>query len=211
MPRLAREYGNPLSAFLNTNPYRQMEQDRIEDAWESGAAQDAYKQTNPEMQRQAGVLNSMNQRTDATMAHDLEDAEAVRHARNLGFNGSYPLREQDEYTANQKLQLLLKPQEAELAAEEKRLAAQQAFTASQNEQNRVAANQRAAATQTGADQRSAANRAHQMEMAQKTGRIKSGGDWDWLTSLMPGEEEDEPVAVAPAAPLTVGRYSVTVR
>ena len=180
----------------------------------SGIAFNDYLASIPptyEQQREGGVLAGMDARTNASMASDLAEANQVRDARNMGFDGSYPLREQDEYTANQKLQLLLKPQEAELAAEEKRLATQQAFTASQNEQNRVAANQRAAATQAGADQRSAANRAHQMEMAQKTGRIKSGGDWDWLTSLMPGEEEDEPVAVAPAAPLTVGRYSVTVR
>jgi hypothetical protein len=145
-----------------------------------------------EQQREGAVLSDMDARTNASMADDLAESNKVRDARNMGFEGSYPLREQDEYGANQKLRQILLPKQMELEAENSRLANTQQFTAGQNDLNRAAANERAAATQTGQDRRAAESRAHSLNMARQTGRIKGEG---WLSSLF-GGGGDEPEAAA---------------
>ena len=180
---LARQYQRPQSL-------RQMfgVDDEVGQA-PSGIAFNDYLASMPptyEQQREGAVLSDMDARTNASMASDLAEANQVRDARNMGFDGTYPLREQEEYGVNQKLRQILLPKQLELDAENRRLAATQEFTANQNEQNRVAANNRAAATQTGMDRRAAESRAHALNMAKQTGRIKGQS---WLSSLFGGGDD----------------------
>lgn len=155
-----------------------------------------------EKAREANVLAGADARAGASLNRDLEEANAVREARNLGFEGSYPLREQADYTAAQKLQTLLAPLLAREAADQDR----QAFAAQENERNRAAAMERANLGQQGQDRRSAENRAAAIAMAKATGRIPGPGILD---SLFGGGEEDmtpAPASVAPAG----GKYKITV-
>lgn len=139
-----------------------------------------------EQQRESGVLAGMDARTNASMASDLAEANQVRDARNLGFGGTYPLREQEEYGANQKLRQILLPKQMELEAENTRLVNTQQFTAGQNEMNRSAADARAAQTQAGMNRRAEESRAHALNMAKQTGRIKGQS---WLSSLFGGGDD----------------------
>jgi hypothetical protein len=69
-----------------------------------------------EKQREAGIIAGIDARTNASMADDLAEAEAVRGARNMGFQGTYPLQEQANYAAEQKLRQILIPEQMKLQA-----------------------------------------------------------------------------------------------
>lgn len=112
-----------------------------------------------EQQREMSVLSDANTRAEAGIRRDLTEAQAVRDARNRGFTGSYPLREQEDEAANQKLKQLLLPKQMELQAEMQNREAQREFTANQNQQDRKLRAQIAQGTQAGQNQRLAARSA----------------------------------------------------
>jgi hypothetical protein len=153
-----------------------------------------------EKQREAAVLASMDARTNASMARDLEEANAVRAARNMGFEGSYPIREQNDYAAQQKLAQILLPKQYELAAADKRLQQQQAFDAAEGERNRAASMERVQAAQGGQNNRVAAQQAAitaRANQQQQNKRGALGRAWDWMT----GGSQPVAPASAPSGPV----------
>lgn len=104
LPRQVPVQRNPLSDFLGLSgaPGEQP----------SGVAFNDYLASRPktfEQQREAGVLSDMDNRAEAGIQHDLQQAEAVRGARAHGFNGSFPLEEQEQAAEEAKLKLATEP------------------------------------------------------------------------------------------------------
>lgn len=149
-----------------------------------------------EQRREGAMLANMDARTNASMAADLEEANAIRAARNAGFTGSHPLREQADYATEQKLNLLLKPRQLEVDAAAKNLQARQAFEASEGAKDRAAALARtqmiqdATTGRTNFVQGQINNRAD----AKDNKRNMWGRAWDWL--MGPDEQSAQ---AAPAA------------
>lgn len=157
-----------------------------------------------EKQRESGVLANMDARTNASMAEDLEEANAVRGARNMGFTGSNPLREQSDYGAMQKLQQILLPKQMELQIAQQENEAQNARAT----QAQTAAMEREKFKQGAMTDRSAMVRKAIEDYARLTGKVPEPG---WLESLFGGSEEDEAAAPMSAAPASGGVSIRSVR
>lgn len=156
-----------------------------------------------EKQREAGILANMDARTNASMAHDLDEANAVRAAREMGFDGSYPLREQSDYTAQQKLAQVLLPKQYELAAADRRLQQQQEFNAAEGERDRAASMDRVRAAQSGQNNRVSAQQAAitaRANQQQQNKRGAIGRAWDWLTGS--SQQPQQPTSSGPVMMMT---------
>jgi hypothetical protein len=140
-----------------------------------------------EQNREASILQDMDARASASLDRDLGEAEAVRSARNLGFDGTYPVRQQQEDVAMKKLQQLLMPKQIEQQTEMMKAGASQA----EAERSRAAAMERAQLGQTGQDRRAAEGRTHALNMAKQTGRIQQPGILSSFFGLGGGTAEPE--------------------
>lgn len=107
----------------------------------------------PEMQREQAVLANADQRAEVGIRGGLEEAEQVRDARNLGFEGSHPLKERADYETRSKLAQVLMPKQLELEAARQNKEATMEFTDNQNDQNRDLRRELAAGNQGGQDRR----------------------------------------------------------
>ena len=148
----------------------------------SGIAFNDYLASIPptyEQQREGGILSDMDARTNASMADDLATNNKVRDARNMGFEGTHPLREQADFNANQELEKLLAPRRLEVEAQEANLAATREFNASQRDQDRELRRDIAQGTQSGQNERlverSAAAAANQVKPGKNPLRKLFGG------------------------------------
>lgn len=142
-----------------------------------------------ERTREAQTLASMDARTSASMAQDLAEANAVRGAREQGFTGMYPLREQQEYLANQKLRELLEPRKLELETAQQTAETLREFqTGQQAERIRAASQQNEERIKAAAERQRQAQE-HARNMAKITGRTKEPG---FLESLWGSEAETAP-------------------
>jgi hypothetical protein len=102
-----------------------------------------------ESQRERALLNESNTRAEAGIRQDLVEADQVRGARNMGFEGSHPLREQADYTANQKLRQVLLPEQIKLEAALAEQRNNETFTSQQHELDRQSREKMAAGAQAG--------------------------------------------------------------
>ncbi len=135
-----------------------------------------------EQQREAGVLAHAGARTNASMANDLEEANAVEAARNMGFDGSYPLQEQAQWSADQKLRQILIPEQMKLQAAMLEKETGREFNASQGALDRASRERIATgsqATQMGKTQATQNGVAHRqaMDAWNKRGMFSKLGDW----------------------------------
>jgi len=155
-----------------------------------------------EQRREGGVIDSAAARTDASMASDLAEAEAVREARNLGFEGSYPLQEQAQWSADQKLRQLLIPEQMKLESARTERETGREFDANQRAMDRSSREKIASGAQAGqtgrvqAQQQGIASRQQQAQQAKQGGISKL---YNWLTGS--GQAQANPAAPtqAPAA------------
>jgi len=154
-----------------------------------------------EQQREASTLAAMDNRIEGGIQSDLAEADAVRSARNLGFEGTYPLREQADYTADQKLRQILAPKQMEMEAELMNRDVTRQFQAEQAQKDRDARAQIAAGTQAGqmnrvnAQQGAINARAQQTQAAKQNPLSKLFG---WMTGS--GEQA---APAAPSGPVTM--------
>lgn len=112
-----------------------------------------YKAESPEMQREQEILHNADQRAEVGIRGDLNEAAKVRQARNLGFEGSYPLKQQQDEEERSALAKVLLPKQMELRAEMENRAATRDFNANQASQDRATRVQIAQGSQTGQNQR----------------------------------------------------------
>lgn len=140
---------NP-GAFPGTNPgaFNDVANDEIADTSAS------YKAYSPEMQREQEILHNADQRAEIGIRGDLNEASQVRQARNLGFEGSYPLKQQQDETERSALAKVLLPKQMELQAELANKDATREFSASQGAMDRATRLQIAQGSQSGQNQRS---------------------------------------------------------
>jgi hypothetical protein len=128
----------------------------------------AYKATSPEMQRQAAILEGQDVRAEAGIRGGLDEANQVRQTRNMGYGGSFPLREAQEDTRNARLRELLLPRELEARTAATQQQTEREFMADEGQRNRDARAQIAAAGQAG-----------QTARAQLPLREKASSDSGW--------------------------------
>lgn len=111
-------------------------------------------------QRESDMLQMADSRAEAGIRGDLNRAEAVRSARqDHGYQGSFPLEQQEQAKEQDALARLLLPKRMELAAAQQEHETQREFTAGQNDQNRMAMGQRSNAAITGQNGRLASQQA----------------------------------------------------
>ena len=152
-----------------------------------------------EHEREAGILANMDARAEAGIRRDLEESEMVRAARDRGFTGSYPLQEQENFGAQQKLRQILLPKQMELEAAMLEKESGREFNAAQGQLDRASRERVASGAQAGqtgrvnTQQQAITNRAEQARLEKRSGPRKL---YDWLT----GNVSKSPQAAAtPAA------------
>lgn len=106
-----------------------------------------------EQQREAGVLADSSDRAEIGIRSDLEEAQKVRDARNMGFEGSYPLKQQKDEEDRSAMARLLMPKQMELQAAAMNQDATRQFAAGEHDQDRASRESIAAASQQGQNQR----------------------------------------------------------
>lgn len=89
-----------------------------------------------ERNREARIIAEMDNRASALNDADRLEANAVRGARNMGFDGTFPLREQADYGHTQKLRQILLPEQMKLEAARTERETGRAFDASQRDLDR---------------------------------------------------------------------------
>lgn len=165
----------------------------------SGVAFNDYLASIPntaEQDREAGVLADMDERAETGIRLDLQKAHDTKKARQeYGMQGSYPLREMGEYEAAQKLKPLMALKQMDVDSADKRFGAQQQLTRGENELDRTAALERAKLSQTGQDARSAAGRAHAINLAKQKGQISGPGFWSSLFGVGGEPEVEEEIEI----------------
>lgn len=148
-----------------------------------------------EQSREAGVIAGADARTDASMVHDLDEANAVRDARNRGYDGSYPLEDQANVAYNQRLKMLLLPKQMDLEASANEKEAARIFTAGQGQMDRESRERIAAGTQE-----ASLNRVNTQQQA-ITSRAQQAADAkrSWLSKLFSPSKPAAPAAPVAAA------------
>lgn len=139
---------NP-NAFPGTNPGAFADEANAEIAQTTAE----HNATSPEKLGEQDLLDKADQRNEVGIRGGLAEADAVRQARNMGFNGSNPLKDEAEYQAEQKLRQLIIPERMKLEASLSDKENQREFSANQNKLNRDAMMQRTQAGQQGQNQR----------------------------------------------------------
>lgn len=148
-----------------------------------------------EHQREANIISGMDARADESFDRDLEQANAVRDARLMGFDGTNPLREQADYTYEQKLRMLLEPKMAEERAGMYNLRATQEFNAGQKALDRQAQMDRLNVAQGGQNTRATERAADMAARAVKP----SGSTLRSLFGWLPGIDSNQEVTDAERA------------
>lgn len=155
---------NP-NAFAGVNPGAFSEEANNEIAQTTAQ----HNVLSPEKRGEQELLDNADQRAEVGIRGDLAEADAVRQARNMGYNGSHPLKDQAETQARQKLQMMLAPEQMKLQASLIDKDNQREFTAGQNKLNRESMMERTQAGQQGQNQRQTEAAANAAARAVKPG------------------------------------------
>lgn len=154
-----------------------------------------------ERQREAATLSALDARTQQGLDQDLEEAEAVRGARDMGFQGQFPMREAADWQAEQKLGMLLAPERERTRQEAMKMQGAQAergaardFQAQQGMQDRASREGIAARAQAGQTERA------QLPLREKA---EDTDGWGNLFGLFGGKKAQAAPATA-AAPSASG-------
>lgn len=139
---------NP-NAFPGTNPGAFADEANNEIA----ATTAQHNMLSPEKRGEQELLDTADRRAEVGIRSGLAEADAVRQARNMGFNSSNPLKEEAEYQAQQKLRQVMLPEQMKLQASLVDKENQREFSAGQNKLNRDAMTQRTGMAQAGQDRR----------------------------------------------------------
>lgn len=159
LPRVASQGGDMRSLYnlfrVNPGAFPGVNPGAFNDAANEDAAIDSvnYKATSPEMQREQDMLGAADQRAEIGIRGDLAEAQQVRQARDLGYDGSLPLKQKAEADTRSALAKVLLPKQMELEAAARNQAATREFTASENDQNRLSRESIAQGSQQGQNQR----------------------------------------------------------
>lgn len=181
---------NP-NAFAGVNPGAFSEEANNEIAQTTAQ----HNVLSPEKRGEQELLDNADQRAEVGIRSDLAEADAVRQARNMGYNGSHPLKDQAETQARQKLQMMLAPEQMKLQASLIDKDNQREFTAGQNKLNRESMMERTQVGQQGQSQRQTEAAANAAAKSVKLGhnplRSLFGG-------VIPGYQSNEQVQQAEA-------------
>lgn len=101
-----------------------------------------HNATSPEKLGEQDLLDQADQRNEVGIRSGLAEAESVRQARDMGYGGSFPLRDQQESLARAALYAKLAPEKMKLEAALADKEAARTFTAGQNQNKSDAAMER---------------------------------------------------------------------
>lgn len=206
---LPRQYANDMGLQelynmfrINPNAFAGVNPGAFNEAANAGIAEDTagYKATSPEMQREQGIMGAEAARTEAGLQQDRATSEAVRAAREQGFTGMYPLRDVEEYKAEQALKLLLEPKKLEVETAQQNAETMRAFQMAQQAERLKESEQQNTERIKAAAERQRQAQDHARNMAKITGRTKEPG---YLESLWSGDDSE---TMPTASPELAGEY-----